>query len=61
MLLAISFNEENFCFVYIQSNLEFNVRMQEFIELVRRADKMEAVRYVAYKKSYTVMLLIINY
>ena len=50
MLLAIS-SKENFCFVYIQSNLEFNVRMQEFIELVRRADKMEAVRYVAYKKS----------
>ncbi|PFX25471.1 macrophage erythroblast attacher-like [Stylophora pistillata] len=28
-----------------KSNLEFNVRMQEFIELVRRGDKMEAVRY----------------
>ncbi|XP_068708537.1 E3 ubiquitin-protein transferase MAEA-like isoform X2 [Montipora foliosa] len=29
----------------LKSNLEFNVRMQEFVELVRRGDKMEAVRY----------------
>lgn len=28
----------------VQSNLEFNVRMQEFVELVRRGEKMEAVR-----------------
>ena len=30
-----------------QSNLEFNVRMQEYVELVRKGDKMEAVRYVS--------------
>ena len=35
-------------FFFMQSNLEFNVRMQEFVELVRRGDKMEAVRYVIY-------------
>ena len=35
-----------FVYYYVnQSNLEFNVRMQEFVELVRRGDKMEAVRY----------------
>jgi len=30
-----------------QSNLEFNVRMQEFVELVGRSEKMEAIRYEA--------------
>ncbi|EDO31713.1 predicted protein [Nematostella vectensis] len=29
----------------LKSTLEFNVRMQEYVELVRKGDKLEAVRY----------------
>lgn len=42
--LILNVTEVSHALFSVQSNLEFNVRMQEFVELVRRGEKMEAVR-----------------